>query len=243
MKILVIGETCQDVFCYGDSERMCPAAPAPVFVPLSIRKTPGMATNVQKNIISLGVECDIVTNHNWKQITKTRYVHQNTNHFFLRVDEGENKFYRGDISDIEFSEYDIVVISDYDKGFLTKEDIYNISSRHRCVFMDTKKELGFWCRDIKYIKINNSEFERSKNLINEELEKKIIVTLGKKGCRFAGITYSVDKVEIKDLSGAGDTFLAGLAVGYSKTKSIERSVIFANECATKVVQKRGMNIV
>ena len=166
MKVLVIGETCNDIFCYGDSERMCPAAPAPVFVPLRIDESPGMAMNVRKNIASLGLECDIVTNSNWREITKTRYVHQNTNHFFIRIDEGDDKFYRCSVDEIDFSKYDIIVISDYYKGFLEREDIAKISNKHACVFMDTKKELGQWCHDVKYIKINNFEYERSKNLID-----------------------------------------------------------------------------
>tara|TARA_R110002020_G_C16268493_1_gene770937 strand:- start:89 stop:820 length:732 start_codon:yes stop_codon:yes gene_type:complete len=243
MRALVIGETCNDIFCYGESERMCPAAPAPVFTPVKIIKSPGMAMNVQKNIISLGLECDIVTNSNWGEITKTRYVHQNTNHFFIRIDKGDGDFYRCNIDEIDFSKYDIIVISDYDKGFLHREDISKISNEHACVFMDTKKELGQWCNSIKYIKINNFEYERSKNSIDENIKAKIIATMGRKGCTHAGITYPVDEVEIKDLSGAGDTFLAGLVVEYARTKSIEKSVTFANVCATKVVQKKGVSVV
>ena len=243
MRVLVIGETCNDIFCYGESERMCPAAPAPVFTPIKVINSPGMAMNVQKNIISLGLQCDIVTNSNWREITKTRYVHQNTNHFFIRIDEGDNNFQRCNVNEIDFSKYDIIVISDYDKGFLDREDIAKISNKHKCVFMDTKKELGPWCDSIKYIKINNFEYDRSKNSINDNIRTKIIATLGKKGCTHAGINYPVDEVEIKDLSGAGDTFLAGLVAEYARTKSIEKSVIFANECATKVVQKKGVSVV
>ena len=50
-------------------------------------------------------------------------------------------------------------------------------------------------------------------------------------------------VEIKDLSGAGDTFLAGLVCNYLNTNDIKQAIIFANECATKVVQRRGVNVV
>jgi sugar/nucleoside kinase (ribokinase family) len=50
-------------------------------------------------------------------------------------------------------------------------------------------------------------------------------------------------VEVKDVSGAGDTFISGLCYYYLKTKSIEESINFANECATKVVQKRGVSTV
>ena len=243
MKILVIGESCRDVFCYGESRRIDPAVPVPILNILEYKENAGMAKNVQYNIQALGHACDIITNNNWRQITKTRYMHKNTNHIYLRVDENDDKFVQCDITKINFSKYDIIVISDYDKGFLSKKDIFNISTNHECVFMDTKKELGLWCSGIKYIKINNFEFEKAKNTINKEIEKKVIVTLGEKGCKFNGITYPVNRVEIKDLAGAGDTFLAALVVEYSRTKSIEKSVVFANKCATEVVQKRGVSTI
>jgi len=243
VKILVIGESCRDVFCYGESRRIDPAVPVPILNILECKENAGMAKNVQYNIQALGHACDIITNDNWRQITKTRYMHKNTNHIYLRVDENDDKFVQCDITKINFSKYDIIVISDYDKGFLSKKDIFNISTNHECVFMDTKKELGLWCSGIKYIKINNFEFEKAKNTINKEIEKKVIVTLGEKGCKFNGITYPVNRVEIKDLAGAGDTFLAALVVEYSRTKSIEKSVVFANKCATEVVQKRGVSTI
>ena len=37
MKILVIGDSCTDIFIYGEIDRICPEAPVPVFKP--IRKT------------------------------------------------------------------------------------------------------------------------------------------------------------------------------------------------------------
>ena len=33
MKILVIGDSCHDVFVYGKCDRICPEAPVPVFTP------------------------------------------------------------------------------------------------------------------------------------------------------------------------------------------------------------------
>jgi len=33
MKILVIGDSCKDVFIYGKANRLCPEAPVPVFIP------------------------------------------------------------------------------------------------------------------------------------------------------------------------------------------------------------------
>ena len=53
--------------------------------------------------------------------------------------------------------------------------------------------------------------------------------------------YPVKSVEIKDVSGAGDTFIAGLAVKYLQTQDMDQAITFANDCATNVVQRRGVN--
>ena len=70
--------------------------------------------------------------------------------------------------------------------------------------------------------------------------KNIIITRGPRGCEFNEKTYSVDMVEVKDTSGAGDTFVASLCFKYCLTKDIDASIHFANNCSTKVVQKMGV---
>ena len=56
-----------------------------------------------------------------------------------------------------------------------------------------------------------------------------------------GKTYAPPKrVVAQDLSGAGDTFLAALAVSMTREGDVETAIKFANECATKVVSKRGV---
>ena len=243
MSILVIGETCLDVFCYGKSERLAPEAPAPVFNPINTTTNPGMAMNVQRNIETLGMSCDIDTNVNWKEVTKTRFIHKDTNQMFLRVDTGEENIERCDVRSIPLVDYDIVVISDYCKGYLSEEDIRYISNKHDCVFLDTKKRLGDWCHGAKYIKINDFEYNRTKDCVTREFKDKLIVTRGGKGCTYGERVFPVKSVEIKDVSGAGDTFLSGLVVKYQECGDIEKSIEFANECATVVVQKRGVSTV
>lgn len=242
-RILVIGETCMDIFYYGRCDRLCPEAPAPVFNPIDCIKNPGMAMNVQKNIRALGYMCDINTNPNWQEITKTRYVHKNTNQMFIRVDQNDDRIERCDLSNINFSYYNVVIVSDYCKGFITEEDVTYITSQHPCVFLDTKKTLGSWCKDVKYIKINGYEYEKTKYNVSSEIREKLIVTLGPAGCLYQDKTYPVKSVEIKDVSGAGDTFIAGLVVKYIESQNIETSINFANECATIVVQKRGVSVI
>jgi len=221
---------------------MAPAAPVPVFIPVSSKENKGMAGNVYENFRSLGVHCDLITNSS--EIIKTRYIDQNTNHMIVRIDSGEEKIERiEDPENIDFSPYDAVVISDYDKGFLAVEDIEIIAECHELVFMDTKKPLGEWNKNCNFIKINEIEYNTSKYFypaIDDVLYENLIVTLGNKGCRYKDKRSPVKKVDVKDMTGAGDSFLAGLVVKYLTTKNIEKSIKFANECATQVVQRKGV---
>jgi D-beta-D-heptose 7-phosphate kinase/D-beta-D-heptose 1-phosphate adenosyltransferase len=240
-KILVIGESCRDVFVYCDAFRLCPDVPVPVLNIKDQIDNPGMSKNVHRNIQSLINTCDIITNYDWYDITKTRYVHENSNHMFFRVDS-PHKISRIDVSKIDY-DYEIIVISDYDKGFLHSEDIEEICSKHSNVFIDTKKILGDWVKNAKFIKINDYEYQRSKTFIDQNKTLKIIRTMGADGCEYNNKRYLVDRVEVKDVSGAGDSFLSGLVVNYYKTNDIEQSINFANKCASKVVKQRGVTVI
>ena len=245
-KILIIGDSCRDIFVYCDANRLCPDVPVPVLNVVEQKENPGMAKNVQRNIESF-LDCDILTNENWGNITKTRYIHNDTNHMFIRVDTAHN------IDRISLGywpnkstiiHYDIVVISDYNKGFLTEDDIKRICEWHPLVFLDTKKILGDWAKKAKFIKINNYEYVSSEKHIDSELSNIIIRTKGSEGCFYKGKNYPVKKVKkIKDTSGAGDSFMAGLVVNYYQTRNIEEAISFANDCASKVVSEKGVTII
>ena len=244
MRVLVVGDSCKDVHVYGECDRMCPDAPVPVFIPKITKANRGMAGNVYENLASLGAECIIVTNQS--EITKTRYVEEKTNHMIVRIDSGEEKIEKiNSLHLIDFDEYDAVVISDYNKGFLSEKDIQYIAKRHDLVFLDTKKLLGNWVKNIKFIKINEVEYNKSKHLIKNKdwIKEKLIITVGSKGCLYQDKIFLVDKVEVKDLSGAGDSFLAGLVFSFIKNRNLFDSITFANECATKVVQQKGVNTI
>jgi|7_EtaG_2_1085326.scaffolds.fasta_scaffold00906_8 D-beta-D-heptose 7-phosphate kinase/D-beta-D-heptose 1-phosphate adenosyltransferase len=243
MKVLVLGDSCEDIFEYGKCTRLCPDAPVPVFLPTSTKVVKGMAGNVANNLVNLGVEITLRTND--EKITKKRIVDEKTNQMLVRIDSGEEKINRvTDLVGLNFDSYDAIVISDYDKGFLFREDISYICQHHPLVFMDTKKKLGDWCSSCEFIKINEVEYELSKDFIEDTssswIRNKLIVTTGPDGCRHREKNYPVLKVEIKDLVGAGDTFLASLTAKYLQTGDIDESIGFANRCATYVVQQRGV---
>ena len=238
-QILVIGESCLDSFVYCDVNRLCPEAPVPVLNILDQRMNPGMAGNVRRNIESLYGVTDIYTNENWGMVTKTRYVHQETNHMFVRVDSTE-KIQRANVKDIDLH-YHTIVISDYNKGFLLEEDIEYICTNHPNVFIDTKKILGDWVANARFIKINDHEYNLSKDHITDKIKSKIIHTMGGLGCEYQGKRYPTNQVEVKDLAGAGDTFIAALVVKFLETDDISQAIKFANQCASKVVTQKGVN--
>lgn len=242
-KILVLGESCRDIFVYCKAERLAPDMPIPVLSIIEQKENPGMAANVERNIKSIFSNVNLYTNAKWEEVTKTRYMHRDTNHIFIRVDT-DHHIPRIKVENIPLSKYDIIAISDYNKGFLHEEDITYIVERHNNVFIDTKKILGDWAAKAKFIKINNYEYERSKPYISKTIADKIIHTKGDQGCIFKDKLYPVaQKVEVKDTSGAGDSFFAALVVKYAETENIERAIAFANECASQVVQHKGVSII
>jgi len=243
MRVLVIGESCKDIFHYGVCNRLCPEAPVPVFNSTKISENGGMAMNVYYNLLSLGANVDIFTNPNWETITKTRFVDRRRNHMFMRLDQGDDQYGNMDSSRLELQKYDAIIVSDYNKGFLTTRDLQFIANNSKLSFLDTKKILGDWSDNFSFIKINHLEYESTRGSITNKTLKNLIVTQGPKGCIYNDNIYGVDAVEVKDTSGAGDTFIASLCFKYCLTKNITESIIFANECATKAVQKIGVAVI
>ena len=247
-KVLVIGDSCRDFYNYGNCERLSPEAPVPVFKPTKTIGGGGMAYNVYSNLKALGVDCDILTNADMP--IKTRYVDEVSNQMLLRVDEKDvvENINESLLRSIDFNKYSAIVISDYNKGFLNKPDIEYISIHHPLVFMDTKKKMGDWCDSITIIKVNEKEYNENREYLTGyalELECDLIVTKGKNGSTWNCIeNFPIDdEHDVRDLSGAGDTFLAGLVADYVKNKDIRSAIRFANKCAAWVVTQKGVVVV
>ena len=246
IKILVIGDSCTDVFIYGNNFRLAPEGPAPVFNPVLTKLNGGMALNVHANIKAIGAEVTLITQK--EEIYKTRYVDERTNSLLLRVDTNDkaSRISQDIIDQIKSNKYndkhfDAIIVSDYCKGFLTEEDIEKIAENNQTVFLDTKKVLGDWCNNCDFIKINHIEFDKTKHTIDKlDLCNNLIITHAHKGCEYQNKIYPVEQVAIKDMSGAGDTFISGLVCEYVKSYDIIKAIKFAQECATKVVQKVGV---
>ena len=235
MKVLLIGDSCEDRYFYGDVKRLNPEAPVPILEYKRAVTSKGMAWNVRENLLSFGVEVYLSTHP--EEIIKTRYIDEKSNQQIMRYDE-EPKIepLSSDFPKEWNNEYDALVISDYDKGFLTTERIFELSSRFvGPVFIDSKKTL---LPEDAYIKINELEYERMSHYNYENL----IVTRGGKGAEYQGKLYPAEKVNVFDVVGAGDTFLAALTYGYLKYGRIDRAIPLANKAASIAVSHTGTYI-
>lgn len=243
IKVLVIGEICTDRFVYGEIERLSPEAPVPVLKPIELIESVGMAGNVVQNLLSIDNTLQIKHWHQSEMITKTRYVEKKSNHMIVRIDEGENLYCSNiaTINEDEIRNADIVIVSDYNKGFLSLDDINYIGELSNISILDSKKLLSDnVASKYKFIKLNKNEYINNSHLVNDN----IIVTMGAEGAMFKNKIYkSPSPAETIDVSGAGDTFVASFILEFYKTNNIEQSIEYANKMAAIVVSKRGVVIV
>jgi bifunctional ADP-heptose synthase (sugar kinase/adenylyltransferase) len=257
-KILVIGDSCVDIYHYGECTRISPEAPVPIFKHEKSEKYGGMASNVANNLIGLENIVDIITNK--EKITKERFIEIQSMHHLLRADTGESKklppISLEEIEEIDFKDYDAVVISDYDKGFLQEDEISQIvftAKRFSLdIFVDSKKrDLSVFENCI--LKINEHETRDAMSFPNQY---ELIVTMGKNGALWRGEIFPPNRSEIDDLDylnikslrstnvcGAGDTFLSGLVSEYLRSKDMKKSIEFANLCGSKAIENFGTYVV
>lgn len=262
--ILVIGERFEDYFVYGNVNRVSPESPTLILNPIKKEWNLGGAGNTYNNLKSLSPKSKVVFYHQKSLITKTRFVDENSNYILLRVDQ--NDFVDKDdiaISDnilknekIKFDKLDAIVISDYNKGFISSDFLivlfYKAKRSNVPVFIDTKKDLnnitkGYYNRPF-CIKINEKEYQNcdlyhiNYLLDNADNLPNIIVTKGDKGCIWLNKNreYKVKKQESFCLAGAGDTFMAALVIKYLETKSLDNAIKFANRAASLAVSKKGV---
>ena len=233
-KIILIGDNCIDEYQYGSVDRISPEAPVPVFVPTHTVAKPGMAANVRENLKNLGFEVVEYLGHPSR---KTRLIDERSKQHLLRIDNDV-------ISNPILAEHIIldanaIVISDYNKGFVTYELIKEIRGRFLGpIFIDTKKTDLARFNDC-YVKINSLEYNEAKTYNNL-----LIVTHGAKGVTFKnnGVEkhFKSQNVEVADVCGAGDTFLASFVYKFMYTNNVDESIEFAIKASAVTVQHIGV---
>jgi bifunctional ADP-heptose synthase (sugar kinase/adenylyltransferase) len=233
LKILLIGDSCIDEYHYGSCDKLSPEAPVPIFKFKRKEQKNGMASNVKNNLEALGVK---VTSYLSKESKKTRYIDEKSNQHLLRIDEDlVSEPLKTDI-DLP-KDVDGIVISDYEKGFVSYELIEEVIQRYSTkvpIYIDTKK------RDLKrfndcFIKINEFEYmNRSSDADN------IIVTFGSSHVQYKDKKFLVPKIKAFDVCGAGDTFLSAFVFAHLLTKDVDSAIQFAIKAASVTIQHIGV---
>tara|TARA_B100000900_G_scaffold388952_1_gene381428 strand:+ start:444 stop:1385 length:942 start_codon:yes stop_codon:yes gene_type:complete len=212
----------------------------------------------------------IIKNKNFKTISKKRIFSNNIQ--IARIDKEDQNykfnFTDKDISLIEkqISSCDVLILSDYNKGFLSKDlipIIIDIARSNNVKIIVDPKKLNFASykgasiitpnlkeiQDATGITITNQKhlIDICKKIVNEYDFEHIVATKSEDGISIISKTedHHIDGklVNNPDVSGAGDTVIATLALGLSVGLDIYSSTNIANIAAGLVVAKEGTSVV
>lgn len=233
-KVLLIGDACIDIYRYGTVDRISPEAPVPIFKFTHEETRPGMVKNVQKNLENLGCEVICLFGNSSE---KTRLIDSRSNQHVLRLDHDviSQPLTIERVDDYLTDDLDAVVISDYEKGFISYTLVRDIRDTFNGpIFLDTKKDdLEYF--EGCYVKVNSYERADATSICTD-----LIVTRGSEGAEYNKKLYPAVPVQVVDVCGAGDTFLAALTTEYLNTKDIESAIEFANRASAITVSHLGV---
>lgn len=206
--------------------------------------------NVSYNFI----ESDIPTIQKERIIASERLIQ------ILRIDR-EEIVYTPDVLHEEIlmgilmgisNDIDIIVISDYAKGMITKNLMAYLKELKIRIIVDPKPSNFFLYNDVYIITPNQKEYLEMSKINVEHLKncsKYILKTMGKDGMilynHITNKSYKIKStpVDVYNVSGAGDTVVAIMAIclgmGYDPIMSSQ----IANICAGYVVTQPGTSVV
>ncbi|EUJ26020.1 ribokinase [Listeria cornellensis FSL F6-0969] len=99
---------------------------------------------------------------------------------------------------------------------------------------------------ITYLTPNETEFKQLPDNILQGNTEALLVTRGKDGVRVCDASGDADiaavNVDVKDSTGAGDTFNGAFAVAITTGKTLRDSVCFANQAAAQSTTKIGAQV-
>lgn len=162
---------------------------------------------------------------------------------------------------LELDDYNAILISDYNKGFVTEKIVQEIlrvaTKRNKVVIVDTKPKHFEWfkrCYCIKPNKVEAEEFtgikienlkdaEKAGLEIKKRIETNVLLTLGSMGMFLfeeERIThFSSFANNVFDVTGAGDTVLAAFSLALVAGASMRDAAALANHAAAIVIGKLG----
>jgi len=288
-RVLVLGDLMLDKYLWGHVARISPEAPVPV---VEVKKDTfclGGAGNVSRNLESLGAlsilvgvvgkdpdgewirnatpnNQGIITDSDRPTTVKTRIIAQQQQ--VVRVDQEKKnpispRIEKKIFKIIQQEKYDGILISDYNKGTLTKslmDKILPFARKEKIpVFVDPKVENFFFFSPIMLINPNHIEAEKivhhpcitdtqvekaGQKMLSQIETKYLILKRGELGLSVfekGKIPFHIPTIakEVYDVTGAGDTVIAAVCLALLSGASILEAAVIANTAAGIVVGKIG----
>lgn len=259
MNVLVVGDVMQDEYWTGATERISPEAPVPVVLVQHTETRPGGAANVAANVKALGADVTLLGDFG-PQIRKLRVMSRHQQ--LIRLDferplEFDRKAllaeYRAALPDA-----DVVILSDYGKGTLVDVAQMIEMAAGKPVLVDPKGDDYGRYEEATLLTPNLSEFEvyvgkcrdeadiaRKGECLVEELDlTALLVTRGESGMTLIergkpALHLPAQAREVYDVTGAGDTVIATMAVMLADGASMSEAAYLANKAAGIKVGKLG----
>ena len=218
---------------------------------------------LEELISSKGINFHCIVSKNSPTITKTRYL--SSSNQVLRVDS-EKQFSIDDSKSLfnlikKNAKNDLpktILISDYNKQTIHNNLDLEEYVDNKKVIVDSKKtDLSLFqnafiyksnylelCHTVQE-KVNYSKLEKTlTQIVKKNKFKNMITTLAGDGCflvneKLEGALFKTKKVEVSDVTGAGDNFIATLAFLIMKEYNIKDAIKIALIYATESVKHKG----
>ncbi|WP_291347821.1 D-glycero-beta-D-manno-heptose-7-phosphate kinase [Desulfobacula sp.] len=217
----------------------------------------------------LGIETDGIISEPQRPTTrKTRVIASNQQ--VLRIDKEIKKNINGKtleklvkIIESKIKDADLIILSDYDKGLITRglvQQIVKLAGKHNVLTIADPKSLNFSkYEQLSILTPNRKEASLAANMdINSEQDlfaagrkimdqvklDRLLITCGKDGMALfekGKEPYTIESRarQVFDVSGAGDTVISLLGLGLAVGATFNQSASIANAAAGIVVAKVG----
>lgn len=288
-KVLIVGDIMLDKYIWGNVKRISPEAPVPIVEVINDTSCLGGAGNVAFNLEMLGATPILVgqtgndaegewiknnlkdsrgvfTEENKPTTVKTRIIahHQQVVRVDMERSSELSQHTEKQMFDfIQKEKYGGIIISDYDKGTLSRSLMRNVlafaQQKEIPVIVDPKVNNFFHFSPVRLITPNHLEVEKivhfpchtdgqvekaGQKIISMISTQYLIIKRGEQGMTVfekgkRSLHIPTQAKEVYDVTGAGDTVAATAALALLAGASIREAAWLANAAAGIVVGKIG----
>ncbi|MBW3012120.1 D-glycero-beta-D-manno-heptose 1-phosphate adenylyltransferase [Candidatus Woesearchaeota archaeon] len=216
---------------------------------------------LEKHLKDKGIK-SVLINSSKPTIRKTRMISQSQQ--IVRIDREDKAAILPDVEKkvvdaiSSAGKFDAIIVSDYAKGTITRKILAELKKKKTNIFVDPKPEQSSIYSDFYLMTPNQKEAESVFNFsaktqedvdfLGKQLVKRfnsnIVLTRGRNGMSIFELDGSVTHLpteakEVYDVSGAGDTVVAALALGVAAGADLKEAAIIANHAAAIKIGKFG----